>query len=100
MTTHEAVRTEIMIDTVIVSAMPELQPLLGHKVELIAIDLEDGKPLLEETPAATDNSNIISTTIIYTLVVPEGGILSLPIPHWIPVGTRVRVTIEPISQLD
>jgi len=100
MTTHEAISTEIMIDTVIVSAMPELKPLLGHKVELIAIDLEDGKPLLEEAPAATDSSNIISTTIIYTLVVPEGGIVSLPIPHWIPVGTRVRVTIEPISQVD
>jgi hypothetical protein len=100
MTTHEAVRTEIMIDTVIVSALPELQPLLGHQVELIAIDLEDGKPLLEESPAATVSSNIILTTIIYTLVVPEGGIVSLPIPHWMPVGTRVRVTIEPISQLD
>lgn len=100
MTTHEAIRTEIMIDTVIVSAMPELQPLRGHQVELIAIDLEDDKPLLEVAPAATDSSNIISTTIIYTLVVPEGGIVSLPIPHWIPVGTRVRVTIEPISQVD
>jgi hypothetical protein len=39
-----------MIDTVIVSAIPELQPLLGHKVELIAIVLEDGEPLLEATP--------------------------------------------------
>lgn len=100
MTTHEAIRSQIMVDTVIVSAIPELQPLLGHKVELIAIDLEDGKPLLEETPAVTASSNIISTTIIYELVVPEGGIVSLPIPHWIPVGTRVRVTIEPISQVD
>lgn len=100
MSTHEAIRSQIMVDTEIVSAIPELQPLLGHKVELIAIDQEEGKPLLEATPAATGSSNIISTTIIYELVVPEGGIVSLPIPHWIPVGTRVRVTIEPISQVD
>lgn len=100
MTTHEAIRTHIMMDTVIVSAIPALRPFLGHKVELIAIDLEGGKPLPDETPAATDSNNIISTTIIYELVVPEGGIVSLPIPHWIPVGSRVRVTIEPISQVD
>jgi hypothetical protein len=48
---QQALQIQTKIDQALVDAVPALKPLLGHRVQMIALDLEDSGAPRPENPA-------------------------------------------------
>ena len=40
---QQAIQIQTLVDQAVVDALPELQPLLGHQIQMIALDLEQSR---------------------------------------------------------
>ncbi|CAK0778460.1 conserved hypothetical protein [Gammaproteobacteria bacterium] len=63
---QQALQVQTLVDQAVVSVIPALQPLLGHQVQVIALDLEP----LDEDPM--EKKITFEEFLTYRLKRPEG----------------------------